>query len=608
MATLIKNTLSKLGATLVLLSCVTGCGKWDAKPPAETKSGQHDVEVADSLVEATVSINTKSVADEFLAKYRNMPLAEGVSKEISAKLLVEEKTTIQKAVDYVVTPYKAAGCITKNVVTQCPKQVVHNIKERCFKHLRPWDCFKTVVVTEMVPCAHEVQECWPEVKEVINSRLEPVIDLKEKIIPTSIWVHHALRLTGAQITAIDGGINVTGRFKIAFWIDVKQGILSESVTVKGALKCESEFKVDVTAKAPVTSTPSIDLELTDFKFDLEKLCFPGAVEVGEFWLSTPGTYVTKELLGPPIKKALVKVLNEQLHNTVSNDLDFKDEMSKLWSSGEAPIKLGSDLWLQISPNKIWLSQFKAAGTGDANELLLNVGIGARPTVVLATTAPEATHQDVLIGLRNDLNNQFYLSARGTVPLPQAQERLEAVVDQALRDKLHGNLVQRGVRVYQSGDHLVLALTLATSPEAKPLGTVYLSAEPYVDEGDRTVRLRNVVFDVDSKRVLVKTASWLLSGSLEKLIESNAIFEYGGTLHKLEEATGHRPMETASENGLQNAMAIYRDGHFHQKSKAVDFDGVVSKIEAKNLWVEKDTLAVYAQARGTLNVTFSPKIR
>jgi hypothetical protein len=597
---------------LIVAATLSACDRWDAKAPQPTQAGQSDVAVPVSFAQAEISVSSQEFRDALMAKYGAKPLSEGVTGDISAKLLVEEKTVEQRIVNQIVTPYKAAGCAVKQVAAQCPQNTVKRIKERCFKNLRPWDCFKTVTETIYVPCQQEIRECWPEVKEVIESKIEPFISIKENIIPTSIRVHHTVRLLDAGVQAIDQGVSVTATFKIGISVDVKQGLLNASMTVKGALACDSQIKVSARSSALVTAQPAIDLEIKDFNIDAQKICVPGAVEVANAALSNPGTYLTKELVGPILKKVLLDAINKQMQQAIGDDLNFKDDLARLQNDIRDPIKLGDDIWLTIAPARLWLSQFKAAGSGPANKLMLNVAVEAALQVVGGEKPAPAPQAAALpIGLKSDIANSFAAAVHGKVSLEDAKARLSEAVPRLFNEKFpDAPLFPGPVSLYQSGAKFVIGVPFLKRSDKKEIGTAYLWATPYIEDSTYSVRLKDVAFDIDSHRMLVKVADWLLSSTIEKFIEHAARFEYGGLVARLENGMGFRPKDVPRDNPmLIPAIAVFSPdpGKFESDGKTLAVSGHIHRIDFRNIWIADNAINLLGIATGDLNLRFKPHL-
>jgi hypothetical protein len=599
--------MKRIACIFAICVFLSGCSDWDAKPPPETQVGQVTPALPEAFVSTGISVRTADFRNELLHRYATDPLEKGDTGDLSAKLLVEEKSVVEELKDTVVTPFKAEGCVANKVMRDCVKQEPQKIKDRCFKHFRPFDCFKVVMVDSHFPCAQEEQTCWPEVKAVVVSQLEPVIHWTDKIFPASVRIHHLVRLRDAKIEAHDEELTVNAALRLEISVDVAEGVLGEDVHIKGALACSSDFSAIATAKVVVKDGPVVDLTLTDFGFDIEKVCFPGAVELADAAFLRPDFYIGREVLEPIVKKQLLDLLNDQLQKALGDQLNFTDKMSKLAEKAAAPVALGKDLWLQLNPKRVLVSQIHAAGTGDGNTLALHIAIVAAPDVIYGEQpAASALPTPFPVQVKDDLSNDFALAARGTVQLAPAAKAIETALKDAVAAKFpQAPLTTGHVKLYQSSTQFVIGVDFVKPSGDAPVGTVYLAADPYVDTDTRDVRLKNVQFDLDSRRVLLKTANWALSGLIEAAIEQAAHFNYGGQLAKLEESIGVRPVETTSSGPLDDSLFAVRSNQFHRDMNGITVDGKLDKLDVTNIWVGDDAINVAATAKGAVSVNIRP---
>jgi len=584
---------------------LSGCGRWDAKAPEETKVGQAPVQVPDSMVRAEISVNTRQFEQDLLARYANEPLHAGETPWVNEHLHVTKKTIGERLEDVVVTPYKAAECTVKKVPGQCVKRVW----ESCFKKFRPWKCLGGWVNVQY-GCLVDFQECAPEIKAVIESRLMPFEILKDEIAPTEMRVRYDVKLRTADVDASDGALSVKAGVRLNLKYDLKQGLLGKDVTVKGLLACSSDFLVSAAAKIAVNPGPAIDLTLTDFGFDVQKACIPGAVELADLTLANPSVYLTKEILGRALKKILVDVLDKQLDKQLADDLNLAGDVGRAIEKIREPIKLGRrDLWLQVNPRKAWVSQFTATGSGDANRLVARVAVQAAPAVVFGEKpSASAPPKPFPVEVGDAIGREFSLSARGTVPLKSAADTLSAALQRALDEKNPDvGLVTGPVRIYQSGPRFVVGVTFLKRSDRKEVGTVYLAGMPVLDQEQRAVRLKDVAFDVDSRRVLLKSANWLLSGVVEQVIE-RVPFNYGGLLVEVEKAAGVRPTDPPEGNGIAtDAIYIEESGEYRHQAKDLLLIGKLHKVDVSGIWVADGAMHVSAVASGRLDLHFRPRL-
>lgn len=559
-----------------LVILLSACTDWDAKAPPVTSVGQKMVEIPESVFNVDVMASTAEVEKQLLAKYANEPLSSGRSDEISGKLFLNEKTTEERIVDVLIAPAKAAGCVNKNIPKTCKREIL----KRCGNLLNPFDCWKTI----SFPCDEVVKECWPEAKALFESQKQLVTEIHEKLFPTSFWLSHKVMLRGADIEANGQNLHLSARIDINISIDVKQGILYEAVTVKGALACDLSTQIDADFSTNVTDAPSVEVKAENFNIGIDKLCVPGAVELTNLAMLDPATIIQKNLLEDTLKPIILKELNKQLKKSTGDSLNFADDLDAIGQDARKPIKLGDDLWLSINPKELSLSQFGSSGSGADNKLVLQVGLRAKPAVQLGPEPALSQGGKLPVKIAAKVPPSFILGAGGAVNLESAAAKLLKEV-QAFLDKEYSDVpVTAGdIDLYQSGDRLALALTFVKRSGGEEEGKLYLLAKPYLDAAAKEVRLADVDLDADSKRVAVKFIAKFADGVLEDIIEDKARFAYGGELAK-----------------LQGEVA-----KFESSGKNTKITGTIDTIDPKDIWVQDQDLRLWAEAKGAVTLAINP---
>lgn len=565
---------------------LAGCEDWSVTPPEKSTAGQPTVSVPVSYAQIPISVRTADVEQAVLAEAATKPLFAGKTDEISAKLLVDEDIPAIME-DVVVTPFKAAGCVTTQVIRQCPQNTVRRIKESCLKGFppKPWDCFRDITVTIMAPCAQDVTECWPEVKEVIESRVKIAAYVKEQTLPTSVWINYSGRLAGLDLEASGKSIAINARIDTTVSVDIKQGILGASMKVKGALKCDATFTVMATIDTTITPEAAIDLRVTKFDLDANRLCVPGAVELADLSMLNLSRLLRKEVFMRLLEKPLLKFINKKLKSEVADDLNFRDEMNRLGVSLRDPIDLKNKAWLLVNPKRLVVTQFSGSGTGAENELALNVAFEAKPEIVF-DHKPESSagEQTLEFNVAEKLGSGIHLIAKGSVDLDTATNMLKTELDKTLNEKFPNSPYTLGkVGMYQSGEKFVISLSFVKRGETEEKGTIYLLAVPHLNVATSTLRVRDVEFDLSSKNAVAKAAAWLLSGEIEKAIQDKAKWSYEGDLKR-----------------LQSDIGVIRSS-----SKAGSFEGQVDEINPRAIWISDNSLNLIAEASGSGSFRVNP---
>jgi hypothetical protein len=126
-----------------------------------------------------VALKTAAISASIMNTYREKPLAEGRSPEISAKLLVDERVTVERAVEILISPAVPASCVIKRV----PRTIKTTIKVGVESYgcaLTPWrwgKCWKDVFREVDQTVFDDVKECVEEQIAKYKTMMQPVIEI-----------------------------------------------------------------------------------------------------------------------------------------------------------------------------------------------------------------------------------------------------------------------------------------------------------------------------------------------------------------------------------------------------------------------------------------------
>lgn len=560
---------------------VAACNPWGAAAPPRTSVGERTVEVPDSLVRVPVQIRTAALTAAIMEAYRSRPLSEGRSPEISAKLLIDEGTVVEKMVDILVAPARPGECI----IRQVPKQIVRRMKvgvEAYGCALKPWkwgNCWRDVIrdVTETV--LEPVKECSQAVAELWRKELQPVLEVHERLFPTSIWVNHGLHLMGMEMAASGNRISLVGDLRLNVGVDMRQGALGARMTVKGALACESELTLKLDADVHITPEATLDVRIAKVDLDWRKACIPGAVEAFDLAsLLNPTLLVGSRALGAGLNSVLRKELNRAIQENAADDLNFRDDLIRVTPRLREAHPIGDQLWLEVKPSKIVVSDVRGEGAGTANALTIDAGFVGRPLITAGSRPTPAPGGQIPFELSSGPTG-IAIAVEGAVPLAQAQGQVSSALRKAVDERFAGQPFTTGqVELYQSGEKLVAGVDIQNRSSGKTLGTVYLWATPALSDDRRSIRLSDVGFDVASRNVLVKSAAWLLDGLVEKTISDQSI-AIGGALDKL----------------------LQQNGAFSADINVGLLRGSAATLEPGAIWVGGDSLRAVLIARGEARI-------
>jgi len=307
---------------------------------------------------------------------------------------------------------------------------------------------------------------------------------------------------------------------------------------------------------------------------------------GYDWITKPTTRVAgidipvTGLVSRMIDKNLdgiTKILDQQVHQQV----DLKTPVLKAWNTVRQPYLISEKYrtWLLVVPKRVLMAPFRFQN----GTIHSTVGIegytltqtGAKPDVKPSVTLPELVvakqiPDDFRIGLLSEVT---YTEASRLA----AEEFVGKSYD--FREG-HYKVTITDIDLYGQNESLIIRAELKGSLN----GSIYLRGLPFYDAQTKTISLRDLKYDLDTRNVLYRTASWLLQGSFARMMEQQLTIPVGS---QLEEA----------KKSLQAKLMN------NQLAKGVIINGKIDDVTPDQVYLTAESMlaVVYAKGRVDLKV-------
>ena len=212
--------------------------------------------------------------------------------------------------------------------------------------------------------------------------------------------------------------------------------------------------------------------------------------------------------GQDITTQVMQGLKEQL-DAAKTDMqksfgsyDLRPKFQQAWDQLNKVYGLYGLGWLQMNPTKIRINSLSAKN----DSLNINIGLSARPIVTFEkpqehlTVVPNITD----FGSRQGFN--IFLDA------VLNYDSLTNIISSQLRDKrfdLSSNkyVIIKSCTLYgMDNENLITKVQF----EGSEKGIFYLIGKPVYDAATRTIEMKDLDFDIKSKNMLLKSASWLFN--------------------------------------------------------------------------------------------------
>nr|WP_293833536.1 DUF4403 family protein [uncultured Arsenicibacter sp.] len=415
-------------------------------------------------------------------------------------------------------------------------------------------------------------------------------------VPVSISMKDVQQQINAQINGLiyeDNTFedNNQDNFMVKVW--KRQPIL---VTATGGADSLFHFTVPlkIWAKAGVKVLGFMQTQETQFEMDLR---FSTRFSIDPDWAVSTQTkadgyeWITKptiklagfnvpvtSLVGKMIDKNMGTV-TQALDQQVRKQIDLKSQVLKAWNLIREPYLISEQYrtWLMVVPKRILITPLRFENNvirstiGIEGYTLTNVG--ARPDVKPAVTLPNLVvvpqvKDDFRIGLLSEASYEEAAKLAGQEFVGKSFSFKDGAYSITITD----------IDLYGQNENLIIKAGLKGSVT----GDIYLRGRPYYDPATKSVSLKELVYDLETKSLLQRAASWLLQGTFAKTLEKNLTIPVGSQIDD---------MQKMLQLKLQN----------NQIAKGVVLNGRIDEIRPDQVYLTSSALLAVVYAKGRVDV-------
>ncbi len=302
-------------------------------------------------------------------------------------------------------------------------------------------------------------------------------------------------------------------------------------------------------------------------------------------------YITKPTirlvgLDIPITGLVSKAINnnlgtvtQTLDKQVRANIDLRTPVLRAWNLVREPYNVSEEYkaWLLVVPRRVLITPLRF----ENGEIRATIGleghtlttVGPKPVVRPVTDLPDLT---VVPTVKDDFRVGIISEA---TYLEVAELAKKQVVGKsfAFREGAYSVTVT-DLDLYGQNDNLIIKAGLTGSVT----GDIYLRGQPYYDAQTRAVTLKNLTYDLETKNLLQKAASWLLKSALAKTIEKNLTFPVGDQIDVVRQS-------------VQERLANY------PLAKGVTLTGKIDNVVPDQVYLTPTAIVAVVHATGKVNV-------
>ena len=289
---------------------------------------------------------------------------------------------------------------------------------------------------------------------------------------------------------------------------------------------------------------------------------------GYVWTQKPSlNFVSLQL---PITPIVEKILDSKqgeyaklIDDQIDKHVNLKDDMIKVWNQLKEPQKVSDDYntWLAIVPQTILASPF----TQDDNYIKSSFHLKALVRSCIgsdSTLKTPVTNQLPPLIYKNFAADSFKLYTMVTIPYSEASQIAQKkFVDQEFNfNEGKYKVTIHNIALYSQQGMLMIETDMTGSFKGK----TFIQGELYYQADKRIVKMRNLVFDMKTKNIFHKAASWLFNGKIERNLEENFEMPVGELLDYCSQSTDQAL--NRNQNGLRLSGKLNQLTPTHLSSK------------------------------------------
>jgi len=227
-----------------------------------------------------------------------------------------------------------------------------------------------------------------------------------------------------------------------------------------------------------------------------------------------------------IIKFNTKTINSAIDSGLGSSLDLKTTAKDAWIEMQKPMLLSEEygLWLRISPKSVSAMPI-TGGKGTIKHTTSIQGVaesftGKQPPAMINRVLPDLTPA-------TNLSDEFLANVISYI----GYEYLDSITRLTLVNTSYEygkkKITITGVSVYGNESKMIIATDVTGSINGK----LYFSGMPMYRVSDSSIILKDLQFSVQTKNVLLKSASWLANSGIEKMISKNMSYPIGADIRE-----------------------------------------------------------------------------
>jgi hypothetical protein len=411
-----------------------------------------------------------------------------------------------------------------------------------------------------------------ELEKQINHQLEGLIyednsyeDNDQDNLKVKVW-----KTSPIKVQALDSLFLFEVPIKV--WVSVGYKVSPLGITLSGYKETEFSMRIRLMSKIHVTPDWKLVTSTVVDSYD---------------WVTEPIIKVAG--ISIPVKSMVSRTLNRNsdkitgaIDQQVGETIELKKYVLQAWNLARQPVQLSQDFntWLVVVPTEVMMTPLLAKN----NFLRATLGIKGYTQTITSHEKPIPGGATGLPPLKivEKMPGEFRVGLISQITYPEATRLAEEkFVGQKFTFSGGSYAVEvTSIAIFGQNEYLVIKAGLKGSIN----GIIYLKGIPTYDPVTKNLSLRKLDYDLDTRNVIFKTASWLLQSRFSKMMEEQFVFPVGDQIAE-------------AQKTIQSAL------NHNTLTKGIVLSGTLKEIIPDQVYLTPDHInsVVFATGRATLRV-------
>jgi hypothetical protein len=314
--------------------------------------------------------------------------------------------------------------------------------------------------------------------------------------------------------------------------------ISGLARIKGLLKLVL-FKTTISAHADIQGELSGEIFLTiDEQWNLiPSIQLVANIDEAKIPIKGIGSSISvRSTLTRKINRQLEKI-TEKLIEAITKKLHIQKTANKIWNQLYLSKLINKEppIWVRVEPRSV---VFKPFDMNDSEYIYAGIGIKTFIDTFITDDHPVIADISALPNLefQSNLSDKFSIYLPIQIEIDVINETFSSVVtNQSFEIAENARITITKISLTANSDKLVVQLDFKSDENCyfnNVEGVIYLIGNVYYDKVSNSIKITNLDYDFNTKKLLVSMANWLLKPILLSKLEKKLVFPLDSHLNSL----------------------------------------------------------------------------